>query len=474
MDYKPIRNKIRKYTYDSFTTEVLGILREQDANRLRPQPFWHPLLLLKWGLEFSGSAHPGKVASRKDVISLLKALEPLEMAHKTFNPKTSGRLSKTFSILAPQQFLYQNVMWFDTLPRQLVLFSKLIKRHDINASFLNSTGLTIADVLHGFHILWLLVYENSLPEYTYYGYFSKENWTVFNDILGDKKTAAFFGLLYVDRDNFKSVLGSDTRLIRDYNLQVFETSFFARRPLFVFQNKCSVPHRGILPYTFHHFIYDFLKHRDPKFSEELGARMEKYIELGLKENEIAYQTETELKKLLGKGSKVTDFLVEDEILIEAKAIEVKPYTSVNPVDALLSSELRENVVKAYALQMLGVANRMRKHPQYFGIIITYKELHLGDTNDVWEQFLRAETERLVSNQDIIHLLPRENLFLMSLATWDQMMQIVKTKRKTIKQVLLEAQINAAQNKFGFYMHLDNYKIRIKDLSYLQLGGLLSL
>lgn len=472
MDYKPIRNKIRQFSYESFTTQVLKILRELDADSSRPQPFWHPLLLLKWGLEFAGETYPSREAARNDVAKIWSQLEKLEMAHDTFNLKTNGRLTKTFSILAQQQFVYQEPVWFDTFARQLVLFSRLKKRHDIAAAFLESTGLTIEEMLLGLKFLWLLVVRNCLPNCTYYGTFSQENWLDLEELLGKEKAQDFFRLLHVSRENIKSLLEADTRIIRDYNLQVFETSFFTRKPFLVFQNTFTIPHRSILTYTINHFIYDFMKHRDPKFSEELGERMEKYIALGLQDNRIPYQSENDLRKLLGEKSKVTDFLVEDEILIEAKAIELKPHISVNPTDALLSSELKQNLVKGYALQMLEVASRLRKHTEYFGIIITYKELHLGDTTDIWEQFLESGTLKVVPDRDRLTLLPKENLFFMDLANWDRVMQIVKTKKISLKQILLEAQVSAKDKKFGFYMHLDGYKIKSFDLSYLKVDGVL--
>src|SRR5690606_15179994 len=106
MNFKPIRNSIRRFSYQSLTVHLLQILKDQES-REGLQPFWHPLILLKWTLEFSGENYPPKEATRKDVVKLLKMLEALEMSHDTFNLKRNGRISKTFTILAFQQFHYQ-------------------------------------------------------------------------------------------------------------------------------------------------------------------------------------------------------------------------------------------------------------------------------------------------------------------------------------------------------------------------------
>lgn len=466
-DFKPIRNKIRNYSYDSLTIHLLDILKEQERNE-GPTPFWHALLLLKWTLEFAGESYPPRHAERKDIYKLISMLEALELSHDTFNLKRNGRMSKTFTILAYQQFEYQDKPWFDTFARQLILFSELKCRYNIEESFKAKTGLSIKDILTALNILWIAVVNSHISKMPYNGVLTEDHDALFDRYLGEKSKNALYTLFTVSKENIKEVLESDPRVIRNYNLQIFETSFFTRRPFLFFRNIFIIPHRDVLNHTINHFIYEFMKNRDDLFSEELGSRMEKYLEIGLRENQIRFVSEKVLRDKLGRDSKVVDFIIEDNILLEAKAIELRPITSINPTDQNLALELAKNVVKAYAQQMLFVANQLGACDKYFGIIITYKKLHLGDSMDIWEQFLRDETLKIIGDEKKLDALPIRNLFFIDLKTWDLIMQIVKTKKATIKEILLR--VNDAEKKegkkFGLYMHLDSYEIKQYDLNYL--------
>jgi hypothetical protein len=465
MDFKPIRNKIRKFSYDSLVEHLLTLLRKFQAEST-PQPFWHPLVILKWTLEFAGEQYPSREATFDDVLKMISQLEKLEMSHRTFTPSTNGRLSKMFTILAPQQFLYQDRVWVDTFARQYILFARLKKSYSIEEAFATRTGLEVIDVIAGLQLLWFMAY-NHLPNSTFYGTFTDQNWKAFQDTLGPKKARNFAKLLEISRHSIKGILANDKRVVRNYDLQVFETSIFARRPLLIHNNRIVIPHRGVLGYTVNHFLYDYMKQYDEAFAPEFGERVEEYLELGLKENSIPYLNEDQLRQRIGKKHKVTDYLVENEILIECKAIELRPHINVDPTDEVLSDEFRSSIVKAYAHQMLSVAAKLSQHVEYYGIIITYKELHLGDTNDIWEQFLGAETMKVVSDHEIIKKLPKKNLFFINLASWDLIMEMIKVKGLTLKQILIDARkAHAQEEKFGFYMHLDSYKVRIEKLKYL--------
>jgi hypothetical protein len=210
-----------------------------------------------------------------------------------------------------------------------------------------------------------------------------------------------------------------------------------------------------------------MKNHDDRFPEEFGDRMEKYIQLGLGENKIEFIPEKELKSILGKESKLVDFVIEKSVLIEAKAVEPRPIVIVNPTDENLAKELSKNIVKAYAIQMLTVANSLQGSDEYFGLIITYKDLYLGETVDIWEQFLRDETMKIVRDEKHLEKLPADNLFFIDLSTWDLMMQIVKSKGVSVKDVLLKVRTERRTTRlFSLHMYLDSYEIKRFDLAYL--------
>ncbi len=466
MNYKPIRNKIATFSYESLVGLLFNILKTQEADNSRPHAFWHPLLLLRWAMEFSGSKYPNKIATSSNLARLFKQLEDLEMDHDTFNLKRNGRLSKTFTILAFQQFQYQEKPWFETFQRQYVLYCKLKGSHDISQSFEDITGLSIGDILSILKILWMAILHNAMPGYRYNGSLGNEPLFMISDLVGKEKLKKAIELFSISRENIKTIVSQDKRLIRDYNLQVFEPSIFTIRPFFKYKGSLHLPHKDILNHTANHFVYDFMKNRDDKFSEDLGKRLEKYVEQGLQENQISFQSESQLKKRFGRDCKSVDFLIEEDILLECKAIELRPYANINPTDDILSSEMSKSITKAYAHQMMGTIVCIDQQFEYFGIILTYKKMNLGETQDIWEQFLERETLAIVPDEELRRKLPYINLFFIDLASWDLVMQIMKSKKVPLKTILINAQ-NARERKFGFYMHLLEYKIERIDLEYLK-------
>ena len=469
MDFKPIRNKIKTFTFESITNEILAILKlyEQDNQKQR---FWHPLILLKWNLEFSDRKYKVKIATRQDILKLLKQIDDLELSHNTFNLKKNSNISKTFTILAHQQFLYQEHSWWDSFARQLIIFKDLKHKYDISKSFKTLTNIELDVFLNISYIIWLTSFHSDITKIKYLGYIANDIQMIIIELFGKENLTKYLELLTVSESNVECILNDDIRILRNHNLQSFEPSFFTRKPFFFYKNKYIIPHKDILHHNFNYFIYEFLKSKDGKFTTELGHRMEKYMRLGLDEIEIEYKTEENLKSILGNKNSLVDFLIEDNILVEAKAIEVKPYVGINPMDDILANEFRKNLVKAYAKQMISVANKLNNNKEYFGIIVTYKKLFLGNSYDVWEQFLKAETLKICSSEDLL-ILPFENVFFMDIYTWDYLIQVLRdndTSLIDILKMIKRVDSEPKTKKFSFHMHLeDEFDSSNFELSYLK-------
>jgi len=468
MDFKPIRNKIKTFSYHSLTMHLLQVLKEQEASQ-RPQAFWHSLTLLKWTLEFAGESYPSKEASRNDVHKLLNQLNDLEMSHRTFNLKTNGRkINKLLTILSVQQLQYQQNAWKHSFASQLILFHDLKHKYSIADSFKRLTGMEIDTFLQILFIYWLVITQDHLTGFKFNSQTFEDVSKIVAGIYGRSVLDDFKKLLTVSRDNAKEIFEDDKRMVRNYDLQIFDTSFFTRYPFFSFKGNVVVPHKDILNPTANYFIYDYMKNRDDHFTTEFGDRMEQYIAMGLKEINADFKTENDLKAVLGKDHKVVDFLIDGCILLEAKAIELKPIVGINPTDDILANEFRKNIVKAYASQMLGVAETLKLNREIFGIIVTYKRLYIGTSEDVWNQFLREETEKIKTTEQIAFL-PVDNLFFIDLHTWDKIIQVIKKHKISLTEILInvrETDKIETQKKFIFDMHLDQYDIDNYDLSYL--------
>lgn len=471
MSYKPIRNKIGGFTLDSLVYQLRLILSDMDcSHEWKKYAFWHSLLLLKWTLEFAGRRRKLKVAMRHDVVNLLEEIQDLELNHPAFRTSVgSGKLHKMLTIVSPQQFHYQDTVWWDSFATQYLLYEELKHKYDIAAAFEKLTGLRPEIFIQVLSLFWVtLLKHRHFPGEAIFPLPAVIDHL--RDFYGREVLGKVLKLFTVSEENIREVLDEDSRGLRNYDLQVFETSFFTRRPLLLHQGKLSVPFRGIFHTTANHFIYEFMKHKDDQFSSELGYRMEKYVKLGLDELKRSYLTENEIAKKIGTGKNLVDFFVDDAIFIEVKAIELRPYTAINPEDELLAIELRKNIVKAYAKQILGVAEELsKKGAEYFGLIVTYKELYLGNGNDLWDQFLQEETETLRSSAQI-SIVPPSNLYLIDLRGWNLLIQVCKTTGRSPLEILKKAKADdsvGATKKFTMTMHLEGYGIRVRDVSYIQ-------
>lgn len=419
MEYKPIRNKLKTFTLDSITTEILNQLRKTELNKKYRLPIWHLLLLLKWNYEFKPKKYKAKIANTDDLRKLLTQVEALEMSNDLFNLSKSLDFQKPFIMMAHQQFSYQNYVNWDTFTRQLILFCELKNKYDIAKSFKDLTQIEIQVFLNISFVIWMFTFKNLdlKPKGKIFffkeGYLTKGDYKVLLELYNQKDINNYFNLLSFSEEKIESILEKDKRIIKNHNLQTFEQSIFTRRPFLIFKNNLVVPHKSLLNHNFTHFIYEFLKTYDDKFTTEFGARMEKYVKLGLDEAKFEYRTEKEIEKEIGIKNNLVDFVIDNNILIEIKAIEIKPYVSANPDDKILANEFRKNLVKAYAKQMINVANRLKEAKVYYGIIITYKKLFLGNSQDIWNQFLKEESLKILKEKNF-KILPFQNLFFLDI------------------------------------------------------------
>lgn len=256
-------------------------------------------------------------------------------------------------------------------------------------------------------------------------------------------------------------------------LQLYETNFFITKPLIYFKNEYRIPHRAIFLQTITHFVYNYLKRNLPQFPDMFGYCLEQYLELGLKESNQLYKTESHLKREY-ELKKVVDFLVETDILIEVKATELHPRSGVTRASQTLQDDLKTSIVKAY-MQLLSTANSINNMKTWHGIIVTYKEMYLGFGSDAWDEFLREPLELFLTNSSIdLSILPPENLFFVSVSDWDWIVQILKEDKtislKHILQKSKECNLSTDSQEQVFMMEqvLRKYfRVEQFDLSYHQ-------
>jgi hypothetical protein len=54
MNFNLIKSKIAGLTYLSLVSRLINLLKDLEKES-KPAGFWHPLILLKWSIEFAGT-----------------------------------------------------------------------------------------------------------------------------------------------------------------------------------------------------------------------------------------------------------------------------------------------------------------------------------------------------------------------------------------------------------------------------------
>jgi len=473
MEFSYIRNKIRCYKKDLLLKILYEQLRYAQQNKALTFPVWDVLTLIKWTYLYAEEKYTYKTPRKEDFVILMDYM-------KEFNKMLYVRYLKGLSVrdslfvIGYQQFYLQKYVHTDTFQRQLALYTTITIKHNASDKFKQLTGLTIEDFILFNLVMWLYINANKIDQKN--SFFDGFIWEDMIDILcqisSKEKVLSYINLLTLNTSGYTDHINNYKRGIKDNDLQYYEISFFTMYPFQFLDNKLQVIHRNVFDYVCNYYIYDFLKANDPSFTEHFGKRMEKYVELGLMEAKCQYISENDLRKIISKESKVVDFVVDNCILIECKAIELPNRPSTLPNSLLFYNALKDSIVKAYAKQMLTVANNLQNSQQeFFGIIVTYKEFNICNGLDIWDNLLKHTTIGYAMENNLhVDLLPPQNLYIMDVATWDKIIQVMKTTKKSLYKVLLKAKEDDAkpQSKKGiFQFHLEQYNINKFDLSYLE-------
>jgi hypothetical protein len=469
VSFELIKGRISRYTQVSQLSGCIHILDEIQKSK-EPYPFWNVLILLKWIILYSKNSRLLQNATIQDVSQTLRLIEKFDEENNHISFKKKNEIVKGIKIIAYQQFWYQDFIANIIFERQFIIYELLKHKFDINKEFHLISGLTIREFLNICYSVFLYLNADKFGNgFSYDGFIHQDYFDLFTKKFGEHKLTIFFKLLTIKNQSDIANLHKSN----NESYQLFETNFLLTKPFFKTDNGLKLPHRAIFNQTCKHFVFDYLKNKSEKFSEEFGRRLEKYVELGLQEAKFLYKNETEIKNNYSV-KKVADFFLEREhLFLECKAIEISPLAAIQRKSKLLYNSLKDSVIKAYC-QMLDVANIIDNNFIYYGFVITYKETYLGYGSDVWDEFLKDYIENFAIENDIpISILPPENLFFIDIETWDYIVQSVVTNKCSLIDIIEKAKENRLNpNPTTCRILLDqvlreHFKIDKYNLSYLQ-------
>lgn len=466
VDFNLIKGCIARFTRTSIVNHCLNFLYKLQVQPTKKAPIWKIFVLIKWAYIHTSDSVFLRNITAEEFNNLLSLIEDYETSYNELSFKGKESVNKSFRIIAYQQFPIQDKFHHSIIDRQVVLYLILTSRKDIDTEFKKHAGIDILSFFKMCMVTYLWIFKDTFdkkfqidnqlfPDYIdiMSAGFSKESITNFLNLLTLKEPDEFTVL----------------QQVKDERLQLFETNLFATKPFLLLNSEVRIIYRDIFIQTIKHFVYTYLKPTFNEFSNEFGKRLESYLELGLSENNVSYLREKGISKKYNT-SKTVDYLVEDDILIEVKAIELKPTAGILRLPAILTKEFNHSIIKAYQ-QMLSTANVIDAGKEWYGIILTYRELYLGSGEDAWDEFLKEPLTKYATENNLsLAALSPKKIFFIDIESWDYIMQVIKNKGISIKDILnksVEINSNEATKVMLFEMLLQNhFKIGKMSLNYL--------
>lgn len=426
-EFEAINAKLKEYTLDSVLLSSHQIIVRVDSDNNKAYPIWNVLVLMKWAYAVCKNSTHSKESTPGDVEEMVDLINAFHDAVKPVDFKQG--IKRGLKILGFQQFWLQDHLDRNVLYRSEVFFNQIQTKLDIDHEFRSTSGLGLRDFLNCAYLLYIYFHRDR---------FDKE--VTFDGVLYPEDLDAIFPS--TGKDTFMSFLQLvifpkiDPRNLQRMNFegyQLYETTLWNRYPLLMVQDQVLLTHRSSLGAMIRNFLYDYLKKNSVPFRTELGERMERYVELGLKETNAIYLTEKQLQSKFSL-QKVCDYLVEDDVLIECKAIELSPTAGIKRTQEILKNEFDSNATKAY-IQILSVASNVGEAIK-FGIVITFKETFLGYGKDAFEEFMNEPVTDFLKSQQIKQdTLPPERLVYITLEDWDRLVRLKKYTKKRLSEIL---------------------------------------
>lgn len=227
-------------------------------------------------------------------------------------------------------------------------------------------------------------------------------------------------------------------------------------------------------------VYRTLRSADPAaFMQKFGPIFEKYVGRCLTEANLAFETEKELTSRLPGNSKIIDFLISEadcNILIDAKGVEPSTLGRVATDVIQVYRSLKESAMKAI-VQGMQTAQRLTPaqgqiNKESYLIVVTFEPLYLGCSSELGATFGTVLTSTIQREIGATLPFPLENVFFLSIAEFEMLLQAVRSGATTIPQALRfakTADANPRTQRFNFGMHLDEMKATGDRLPFIEEG-----
>lgn len=426
-DFNTIKEKLADFTLSSVVKSSHDLLVAVENAKDKTYPFWNVLVLLKWAYGNCNDSTSLREATIVDIQDMITLINDFHDGVKLVDFKKG--IKSELKKIAFQQFWFQDHIDMEVLCRAEVFFNHMKTRVDIDKEFKATSGLSIREFLNCVYLLYLYFNRDQFDkEVQFDGVLYPEDLDAIFPSAGQEIFLTFLRLIIYPMTDANSL-----QRIKFEVYQLYETTLWNRYPLLMVRNQVILIHRSALKSMIRNFLYDYLKKNSIPFRTEIGERMEKYVELGIKETKTKYLTEKQLQAEFTL-QKVCDYLIEDDVLIECKAIELSPTAGIKRTKEILQNEFDTSATKAYT-QLLSVAHNMKSKVQ-FGIVITYKETLLGYGEDSFKEFMQEPILAFLGLHNIdLSVLPPDKLVFITVEDWDRLVRLKMYTGQRMAEIL---------------------------------------
>lgn len=465
-DYKVLRNKVRKYETLSLVLPCIKKLHEiskkpvYDNGGYYP---WHLLYLIKVAF-LEGGKNGSKIATTGHINAALNQINDLGNESRFLNGENGG-VRKYLRTQAFQQFWFQRPITSRDMARQLLIFDDSAAAAELNNKFFAITGLEIKTFLQMLLSAWAGFIDDSGRTHIAKGWFVPLGHS-------EKVTDSFFRLVALSVEETREFFECHYEHTKDKLLQLTEQTPLKQYPFLQVEDSyyCYSPY--VLQAKIKHAIYDILKAAHGRdFTQVFGLLFENYIYRLMDEYNIPYIPEAKFKEIF-KNKRVCDAVLELDdalVLLEVKGIEMQPYAQINPTNAVLTKELKTNIIKSFE-QIYEVGNLLNfttegreilRGREIFAIVVTYKEMYLSDGQDLWDEFLAEPLQEYAAVKKLdLDCIPLKNIFFASVQTFEELVKVVIANGNIISRILKKAaddNSDPATKKYLLEMHLNAYE-----------------
>lgn len=463
--YKQIRNQFRKYSPSSIVNTIFDYLRSPTSNSvddLQKHP-WLVFLLIKWVMLDEQFYYRGKQGiSKQEFMSLLGRMHNLGSRSIVRMPSEYAHYHLFFRNISYQQFLYQSNFNGSAFARQSLLFDKLPSNHTFRIEFERITNIPLSDFFElSAMLLSRFMDDNNLS--IDISWFSPVK-----DRYDESVVQRFLNLLSCDLDALRNYLIAENNNRKLRSSEYYEETLLVKFPLLKVNDVYHLWHPMLFNRGLEYSVYDILRSPNPSnFMNIFGEIFETYVYRSIEYLGLPYLREKQIQHWLGNTFKVTDFLITEDganIFVDAKGVEIaylgkvshNPEIVLDKVETSALKGIEQGFQVAHCMSTQNASNPpFRASNENYLLIVTFKELYLGNGKDFYEAIAREKIDALISNGESFPI-PLENIYFITVDDLDQVANFVKKGKVKFVDLLRKAVIedqSASTKKFHFRQHL---------------------